>query len=65
MGSLAPVLCVEYVGADRWLSAEDDRLIGGLWANLSAGRCRFVRVKDRRLDWIEEHLARGFAAEEQ
>jgi type III restriction enzyme len=36
--------------------AEDDRLIGGLWANLSGGRCRFVMVKDKRWDWIEEHL---------
>lgn len=50
------VLAVEYKGADRWLSAEDDRLIGGLWANLSEGRCRFVMVKDKRWDWIEEHL---------
>ncbi|KVW95465.1 DEAD/DEAH box helicase [Thiobacillus denitrificans] len=52
-----PILAVEYKGADRWLSAEDDRLIGGLWANLSEGRCRFVMVKDKRWDWIEEHLA--------
>ena len=51
-----PVLAVEYKGADRWLSAEDDRLIGGLWANLSEGRCRFVMVKDKRWDWIEEYL---------
>ncbi|MDP3037328.1 MAG: hypothetical protein Q8N07_06305, partial [Rhodocyclaceae bacterium] len=51
------VLAVEYKGADRWLSAEDDRLMGGLWATLSDGRCRFVMVKDRRWDWIEEHLA--------
>ncbi len=51
-----PILAVEYKGADRWLSAEDDRLIGGLWANLSDGRCRFVMVKDKRWDWIEEHL---------
>lgn len=50
------VLAVEYKGADRWLSAEDDRLIGGLWASLSEGRCGFVMVKDKRWDWIEEHL---------
>ncbi|RFC31949.1 MAG: type III restriction enzyme [Candidatus Nitrotoga sp. MKT] len=55
-GKPGPVLAVEYKGADRWLPAEDDRLIGGLWANLSEGRCRFVMVKDRRWDWIEEHL---------
>jgi type III restriction enzyme len=47
------VLAVEYKGADRWNAAEDDRLIGGLWANLSDGRCRFVMVRDKRWDWIE------------
>ncbi len=51
-----PILAVEYKGADRWEAAQDDRLIGELWANLSAGRCRFVMVKDRRWDWIEEQL---------
>ncbi|MCE2689085.1 MAG: DEAD/DEAH box helicase family protein [Rubrivivax sp.] len=51
-----PILAVEYKGADRWVSAEDDRLIGGLWANLSEGRCRFVMVKDKRWEWIEEKL---------
>ncbi|MFM2007955.1 MAG: hypothetical protein RLZZ09_3610, partial [Pseudomonadota bacterium] len=44
-----PVLAVEYKGANAWLNAEDDRLIGGLWADLSDGRCRFVMVKDK--DW--------------
>ena len=52
-----PILAVEYKGADRWKEAEDDRLIGGLWANLSGGRCRFVMVKDKRWDWIEEQLS--------
>jgi len=51
-----PILAVEYKGADRWAGAEDDRLIGGLWANLSAGRCRFVMVKNQRWEWIEEKL---------
>ena len=55
-GQSGPVLAVEYKGADRWNGAEDDRLIGGLWANLSEGRCRFVMVKDKRWDWIEEAL---------
>jgi len=50
------ILAVEYKGADRWNGAEDDRLIGGLWANLSEGRCRFVMVKDKRWDWIEPLL---------
>ena len=55
-GQPGPVLAVEYKGADRWASAEDDRMIGGLWASLSGGRCRFVMVKDRRWDWIEAEL---------
>lgn len=52
-----PILAVEYKGADRWTGAEDDRLIGGLWANLSGGRCRFVMVKDKRWEWVEEKLS--------
>lgn len=50
------LLAVEYKGADRWEAAKDDRLIGGLWAELSGGLCRFVMVKDR--DWasIDEVL---------
>ena len=51
-----PVLAVEYKGANGWLNAQDDRLIGGLWANLSDGRCRFVMVTDKRWDGIEEQL---------
>jgi len=50
------VLAVEYKGADRWGDAEDDRLIGGLWEELSGGRCRFVMVKDKKWDLIEEKL---------
>ena len=53
---IGPILAVEYKGADRWAGAEDDRLIGGLWANLSEGRCRFVMVKDKRWEQIEEKL---------
>lgn len=55
-GQPGPILAVEYKGADRWNGAEDDRLIGGLWANLSEGRCRFVMVKDKRWEWVEEAL---------
>ena len=50
------VLAVEYKGADRWKEAEDDRLIGGLWAELSDGRCRFVMVKDKKWEGIEALL---------
>jgi type III restriction enzyme len=49
-------LAVEYKGADRWAGAQDDRLIGGLWASLSEGRCRFVMVKDRRWECIDAQL---------
>ena len=53
---LGPILAIEYKGADRWVGAEDDRLIGGLWANLSEGRCRFIMVKERRWETIEQTL---------
>jgi type III restriction enzyme len=51
-----PILAVEYKGADRWAAAEDDRLIGGLWANLSEGRCRFVMIKDRQWEFVDAKL---------
>ena len=51
-----PILAVEYKGADRWAGAEDDRLVGALWANLSDGSCRFVMIKDKRWEWIEPLL---------
>ena len=51
------VLAVETKGADRWTAAADDRLIGGLWAELSDGRCRFVMVKDKRWDAVEALLS--------
>lgn len=50
------VMAVEYKGANLWTAAEGDRLIGGLWEELSDGRCRFVMVKDKRWDWIEAKL---------
>ena len=31
------ILIVEYKGSNLWAGAEDDRLIGGLWAELSGG----------------------------
>ncbi|HEX2795673.1 MAG TPA: hypothetical protein VHN38_01200 [Immundisolibacter sp.] len=51
-----PILAVEYRGADRWAGAEDDRLIGGLWAKLSEDRCSFVMVTDKPWERIEEHM---------
>ena len=56
-----PVLAVEYKGADRWSAAQDDRLIGGLWASLSNGRCRFVMVKDKQWEGIDEVMRTGSA----
>ena len=51
------VLAVENKGADRWTAAADDRLIGGLWADLSDDRCRFVMVREKRWDAIEALLS--------
>ena len=42
-------LAVEYKGANQWAATEDDRLIGGLWEELSDGRCRFVMTTEK--DW--------------
>jgi type III restriction enzyme len=50
------VLIVEYKGANGWTDAADDRLIGGLWAELSGGRCRFVMVKDKKWEGIDAVL---------
>lgn len=50
------VLVVEYKGANGWTDAADDRLIGGLWAELSGGRCCFVMVKDKQFSNIESLL---------
>lgn len=47
------ILAVEYKGGDRWAGAEDDRLIGGLWEELSGARCRFVMIKDKKWEWID------------
>lgn len=51
------VLAVEYKGANLWPGAEDDRMIGGLWEELSGGRCRFAMVKDKQWGNIDEKLA--------
>lgn len=50
------ILVVEYKGGNGWTDAADDRLIGGLWAELSDGRCRFVMVKDKKWEGIEAML---------
>lgn len=50
------VLAVEYKGSDRWKAAEDDRLIGDLWEEMSGGKCRFVMVTDKDWTRIEAKL---------
>lgn len=50
------ILVVEYKGAQGWTDAQDDRDIGGLWAELSGGGCRFVMVRDRKWQQIEDAL---------
>ena len=50
------ILVVEYKGAHGWTDAQDDRDIGGLWAELSGGKCRFMMVRDRQWQQIEDAL---------
>jgi len=50
-------LIVEYKGANGWTDAADDRLIGGLWQELSGGLCRFIMIKDKQWSVIEPLLA--------
>ena len=50
------ILIVEYKGARGWTDAQDDRNIGNLWAELSNEACRFVMVRDRQWQQIEDKL---------
>ena len=50
------ILVVEYKGGQGWTDAEDDRQIGGLWAELSDGQCRFVMARDRMWQQIDDAL---------
>ena len=47
---------VECKGADRYDAAKADRDIGGLWAELSDGTCRFVMVTEKKWDVLREQL---------
>ena len=49
-------LVVEVKGGQGWTDAADDRAIGGLWAELSGSRCRFVMVRDRQWQAIDALL---------
>jgi len=50
------ILVVEYKGADRYHAAKGDRDIGGLWAELSDGTCRFVMVTDKKWEVLRDLL---------
>jgi type III restriction enzyme len=52
-------LIVEYKGGDRWKEAEDDRLIGDLWASMSGGTCQFVMVTNKQFQQIDSLLTEG------
>ncbi len=43
------ILAVEYKGQNGWGDAKDDRKIGGLWEEMSGGKCLFVMATDK--DW--------------
>lgn len=49
-------LAVEYKGGQGWTDAQDDRDIGGLWAEMSAGRCGFVMARDENWASIDALL---------
>lgn len=51
------ILVVEYKGAQVWTDAQDDRDIGGLWAEMSDGKCGFVMVRNRDWSAIDTLLA--------
>lgn len=50
------ILAVEYKGKDRWNDAKDDRAIGGLWEELSGGKCLFVMVTDKNWSVISAKI---------
>jgi len=50
------ILAVEYKCTDRWEAAKDDRLIGGLWEEMSNGRCRFVMVTNKEWERVQARL---------
>jgi type III restriction enzyme len=43
-------------GTDRYAAAKVDRDIGGLWAELSDGKCRFVMVTDKKWEALRDCL---------
>lgn len=47
------VVVIEYKGADRWVGAEEKRMVGSLWAELSGGSCGFVMATEKNWAPIE------------
>jgi type III restriction enzyme len=54
-------LIVEYKGANGWTDAADDRVIGGLWAEMSDGKCHFVMVKNKEWEVIDAEIKKALA----
>jgi len=55
------VLVVEYKGGNAWNDAADDRMIGGLWAELSCGKCNFVMVKNKEWEILDAEIKKAAA----
>ena len=53
------VLVVEYKGGNNWEATKDDRLIGGLWAEMSAGKCHFVMLKNKEWQMIDAEIKKA------
>jgi type III restriction enzyme len=53
------ILVVEYKGGNAWGDAKDDRLIGGLWAELSGERCHFVMLKNKEWEVIDAAIKKA------
>jgi type III restriction enzyme len=50
---------IEYKGADRWKDADQDQLVGNLWADRSHGRCLFVMLTNMELGAIDRAIGTG------
>ena len=50
---------MEFNGDAYWTDAEDDRMIGSLWAEMSGGKCLFVMVQKNTLSQIDAVISGG------
>ena len=53
------ILVVEYKGANAWESVKDDRLIGGLWAEMSQRKCHFLMLKNKEWHEIDAEIKKA------